>query len=43
MLKTGSIDVRFMAVDLKTFMFTMEKGQDLEEVHTHIHKEFIFL
>ncbi|XP_078173677.1 LDL receptor wingless signaling/trafficking chaperone [Carex rostrata] len=36
MLKAGSIDVRFMAVDLKTFMFTMEKGQDLEEL-----KEFI--
>ncbi|KAF3332252.1 Chaperone for wingless signaling and trafficking of LDL receptor [Carex littledalei] len=36
MLKTGSIDVRFMATDLNTFMFTMEKGQDLEEL-----KEFI--
>lgn len=42
MLKTGSVDARFMAVDLNTFMFTMERGQDLEEVHTCTHPEFIF-
>ncbi|KAJ4777268.1 LDLR chaperone MESD [Rhynchospora pubera] len=36
MLKAGAVDVRFMAVDLNTFMFTMERGQDVEEV-----KEFI--
>jgi hypothetical protein len=34
MLKTGSVDARIMAVDLNTFMFTIERGQDLEEV-TH--------
>ncbi|KAJ3682530.1 hypothetical protein LUZ60_015103 [Juncus effusus] len=36
MLKAGSVEARFMAVDLSTVMFTMERGQDLEEL-----KEFI--
>ncbi|KAJ8506120.1 hypothetical protein OPV22_007006 [Ensete ventricosum] len=35
-LRTGSVEVKFMAVDLNTIMFTMERGQDLEEL-----KEFV--
>ncbi|XP_074586559.1 uncharacterized protein LOC141842240 [Curcuma longa] len=35
-LRTGSVEVRFMAVDRNTIMFTMERGQDLEEL-----KEFV--
>ncbi|XP_010918744.2 uncharacterized protein [Elaeis guineensis] len=35
-LRTGSIEAKFMAVDLSTIMFTMERGQDLEEL-----KEFV--
>ena len=31
-LKTGAIEVKFMAVDLTTIMFTMERGQDVLEV-----------
>lgn len=31
-LRTGSVEAKFMAVDLSTIMFTMERGQDLEEV-----------
>ncbi|KAF6137263.1 hypothetical protein GIB67_036300 [Kingdonia uniflora] len=31
-LKTGSVDAKFMGVDLSTIMFTMEKGQDLAEL-----------
>lgn len=31
-LKTGSVDAKFMAVDLNTLMFTMDRGQDLNEV-----------
>ncbi|PKA56474.1 hypothetical protein AXF42_Ash015247 [Apostasia shenzhenica] len=35
-IRTGSIEARFMAVDRNTIMFTMERGQDLEEF-----KEFV--
>ncbi|XP_074279851.1 uncharacterized protein LOC141605110 [Silene latifolia] len=35
-LKTGGLEVKFMGVDLSTVMFTMEAGQDIDEV-----KEFI--
>ncbi|KAJ0970269.1 hypothetical protein J5N97_023146 [Dioscorea zingiberensis] len=35
-VRTGSIEAKFMAVDQNTIMFTMEKGQDTEEL-----KEFI--
>ncbi|KAK9279347.1 hypothetical protein L1049_013026 [Liquidambar formosana] len=35
-LKTGSIEVKFMGVDVSTIMFTMERGQDTEEL-----KEFV--
>ncbi|WOL05810.1 hypothetical protein Cni_G14541 [Canna indica] len=35
-LRTGSLEARFMAVDLNTIMFTMERGQDMEEL-----KEFV--
>ncbi|OVA14285.1 hypothetical protein BVC80_9027g46 [Macleaya cordata] len=31
-LKTGSIDAKFMGVDVSTIMFTMEKGQDTMEL-----------
>ncbi|KAF9622883.1 hypothetical protein IFM89_035116 [Coptis chinensis] len=31
-LKTGSIEVKFLAVDLSTIMFTMEKGKDITEL-----------
>ncbi|KAI3875565.1 hypothetical protein MKW92_037171 [Papaver armeniacum] len=31
-MKTGSIDVKFMGVDISTIMFTMEKGQDIMEL-----------
>lgn len=31
-LRTGAIDAKFMAVDLTTIMFTMERGQDTAEV-----------
>ena len=31
-LRTGSVEVKFMAVDLSTIMFTIERGQDIEEV-----------
>lgn len=31
-LKTGSVEAKFMAVDLNTLMFTMDRGQDLNEV-----------
>lgn len=30
--KTGTVDVKFMGVDLSTIMFTLEKGQDSFEV-----------
>ena len=30
--KTGTLDVKFMGVDLSTIMFTLEKGQDSFEV-----------
>ncbi|XP_023540100.1 uncharacterized protein LOC111800579 [Cucurbita pepo subsp. pepo] len=36
-LKTGSIEAKFMAVDLSTLMFTVDRGQDLDEL-----KEFVF-
>ncbi|KAJ6851991.1 uncharacterized protein M6B38_257240 [Iris pallida] len=35
-LRTGAVEVKFMAVDLSTIMFTMERGQDIEEL-----KEFV--
>ncbi|XP_057981459.1 uncharacterized protein LOC131166865 [Malania oleifera] len=35
-LRTGSILAKFMGVDMSTVMFTMERGQDLQEL-----KEFI--
>ncbi|KAH9617024.1 hypothetical protein KSS87_009188 [Heliosperma pusillum] len=35
-LKTGGLVVKFMGVDISTVMFTMEAGQDIDEV-----KEFI--
>ncbi|KAG0454388.1 hypothetical protein HPP92_025692 [Vanilla planifolia] len=35
-IKTGSVEARFMAIDRSTMMFTMERGQDLEEF-----KEFV--
>ncbi|XP_078427664.1 LDL receptor wingless signaling/trafficking chaperone [Wolffia australiana] len=35
-LRTGSIEAKFMAVDINTIMFTLEKGQDTQEL-----KEFI--
>ncbi|KAM0938904.1 putative LRP chaperone MESD [Dioscorea sansibarensis] len=35
-LRTGSIEAKFMAVDRNTIMFNMEKGQDTEEL-----KDFI--
>ncbi|XP_038902444.1 uncharacterized protein LOC120089088 [Benincasa hispida] len=35
-LKTGSVEAKFMAVDLNTLMFTMERGRDLNEL-----KEFV--
>lgn len=31
-LRTGAVAAKFMAVDVNTIMFTMEKGQDTEEV-----------
>ncbi|KAF8365057.1 hypothetical protein HHK36_032939 [Tetracentron sinense] len=31
-LRTGSIEAKFMGVDLNTIMFTMEKGQDIAEL-----------
>ncbi|KAI0513950.1 hypothetical protein KFK09_009982 [Dendrobium nobile] len=36
LIKTGSVEARFMAVDRHTIMFTMERGQDLKEF-----KEFV--
>ncbi|KAL0920523.1 hypothetical protein M5K25_009664 [Dendrobium thyrsiflorum] len=36
LIKTGSVQARFMAVDQHTIMFTMERGQDLKEF-----KEFV--
>ncbi|KAL2892191.1 Adenine phosphoribosyltransferase [Bienertia sinuspersici] len=30
--KTGGLEVKFMGVDLSTIMFTMEAGQDMEEL-----------
>ncbi|KAF6137266.1 hypothetical protein GIB67_036303 [Kingdonia uniflora] len=35
-LKTGSVDAKFMGVDLSTIMFSMEKGQDLAEVYIYL-------
>ncbi|XP_020261430.1 uncharacterized protein LOC109837547 isoform X1 [Asparagus officinalis] len=35
-LRTGSVEVKFMGVDLSTIMFTIERGQDIEEL-----KEFV--
>ncbi|XP_073009091.1 uncharacterized protein [Typha latifolia] len=35
-LRTGSVEAKFMAVDQSTIMFTMERGQDILEL-----KEFI--
>ncbi|KAF6137264.1 hypothetical protein GIB67_036301 [Kingdonia uniflora] len=35
-LKTGSVDAKFMEVDLSIIMFTMERGQGLAEL-----KEFV--
>ena len=35
-LRTGSVDAKFMAVDINTVMFTLEKGQDTEEVQVKI-------
>ncbi|PRQ58181.1 hypothetical protein RchiOBHm_Chr1g0356451 [Rosa chinensis] len=35
-LRTGSIGVRFMGVDMSTIMVTMERGQDMAEL-----KEFV--
>ncbi|KAK8935103.1 hypothetical protein KSP39_PZI013279 [Platanthera zijinensis] len=35
-IRTGSLEARFMAVDRHTIMFTMEKGQELKEL-----KEFV--
>ncbi|KAG1354870.1 LDLR chaperone MESD [Cocos nucifera] len=34
-LRTGSIEAKFMAVDLSTIMFTMVRGQDLEELEAY--------
>ncbi|XP_048494218.1 uncharacterized protein LOC104887231 isoform X2 [Beta vulgaris subsp. vulgaris] len=34
--KTGGLEVKFMGVDLSTVMFTMEAGQDMDEL-----KDFI--
>ncbi|PIA49298.1 hypothetical protein AQUCO_01300269v1 [Aquilegia coerulea] len=31
-LKTGSIEAKFVAVDLSTLMFTMERGKDITEL-----------
>eukprot|EP00262_Sarcandra_glabra_P010012 TRINITY_DN2486_c0_g1_i1.p1 TRINITY_DN2486_c0_g1~~TRINITY_DN2486_c0_g1_i1.p1 ORF type:complete len:212 (-),score=59.43 TRINITY_DN2486_c0_g1_i1:231-866(-) len=31
-LKTGAVEAKFMAVDVNTIMFTMERGQDTEEL-----------
>lgn len=31
-LKTGSIEVKFMAIDFVTIMFTLQRGQDVLEV-----------
>lgn len=31
--KTGGLEVKFMGVDLGTVMFTMEAGQDRDQVH----------
>lgn len=31
-IRTGSIEANFMAVDISTLMFTMEKGQDITGV-----------
>ncbi|XP_020581056.1 uncharacterized protein LOC110025112 isoform X2 [Phalaenopsis equestris] len=36
LIKTGSVEARFMAVDRHTIMFTMERGQDLKEDNKHI-------
>ncbi|CAA6655467.1 unnamed protein product [Spirodela intermedia] len=35
-LRTGSIEAKFTAVDINTIMFTLEKGQDTQEL-----KDFI--
>ncbi|GMH00505.1 hypothetical protein Nepgr_002344 [Nepenthes gracilis] len=35
-LKTGGIELKFMGIDLSTIMFTLERGQDMEEL-----KDFI--
>jgi hypothetical protein len=32
-LRTGSVETKFVAVDFGTLMFTMEKGRDVLEVH----------
>lgn len=31
-LRTGSVETKFVAVDFGTLMFTMEKGRDILEV-----------
>uniref|UniRef100_A0A2P2NTC6 Uncharacterized protein n=1 Tax=Rhizophora mucronata TaxID=61149 RepID=A0A2P2NTC6_RHIMU len=38
-LRTGGIEVKFMAVDLSTIMFTMEQGRDMMELKEFILKE----
>lgn len=35
-LRTGSVEAKFMAVDVNTIMFTLEKGQDTVEVCFHL-------
>ncbi|XXG84995.1 hypothetical protein AAC387_Pa11g0177 [Persea americana] len=35
-LRTGAVAAKFMAVDVNTIMFTMEKGQDTEELKAFI-------
>jgi hypothetical protein len=33
-LRTGSVDAKFVAVNFGTLMFTMERGRDILEVST---------
>ncbi|KAF8379542.1 hypothetical protein HHK36_028981 [Tetracentron sinense] len=35
-LRTGSVEAKFMGVDLNTIMFTMEKGQDTSELKNFV-------
>jgi hypothetical protein len=41
-LRTGSVDAKFVAVNFGTLMFTMERGRDILEVCATFLKDWSF-